>query len=414
MEASPAKLPADSPKLTPTVKPEPQTRDDDHPTVFWLIFLLFWRVYEELGCYASTFYNAHVSLAWSMLHGHFYLINPQLYYEMAQVDGNSYVAYGIGPSLLMLPLVALCGPRFNQSLFNAGIGGLTVAIWWSITGLFGFDRWMRIWLTGLFAAGSLFCFVAGQSGDTWSLMHVTTVFGLMLAIYDVLGRRRGWVAGLGFGIAVLSRQPALLSLPFFAVLLWQGKDDYKAKLRRAITFAIPFGLLMAFDAFYNYARFGSPFDNGYARVVEATGGAGPWGLFSIHYFWPDFHVYFLQLPQRIYSFPWLDPTMAGFTIFISTPAIYFALAANYRERINQLALLACVAIQSIYLFYYWTGYAQFGCRYSIDYLPFVMVLAAGGAKHCLKWMVAIYVVIGMLIEAWGLYWWIQHGWVTAA
>jgi hypothetical protein len=91
------------------------------------------------------------------------------------VAGRSYVAYGIGPSLLMLPLVALWGPGFNQAAFNAALGGLAVALWWSITGLLSFDYWKRLWLTALFAVGALFCFAAGQSGSTWNLMHVTTV-----------------------------------------------------------------------------------------------------------------------------------------------------------------------------------------------------------------------------------------------
>ena len=221
METSPA---------SPAVAPDPEAvaviaaraPDHEHPAVFWLIVLLFWRLYETTGCYNPTPYNAHVLLAWSMLHGHFYLIDPPPYVEMVTLAGRSYVAYGIGPSLLMLPLVALWGLDFNQPSFNAALGGLAVALWWSITGLLGLDYWKRVWLTLIFATGSLFCFAAGQNGNTWSLMHVTTVFGLMIAIDDVLGSRRGWVAGLGFGIAVLSRQPALLALPFFAVMLWSG------------------------------------------------------------------------------------------------------------------------------------------------------------------------------------------------
>jgi hypothetical protein len=380
----------------------------EHPLVFWLIALLFWRLYETL-CYGPTPFNAHVLLAWAMLHGHFYLIHAPGYFELTHVAGLSYIAYGIGPSLLMLPLVGLWGPDFNQPAFNEALGGLAVALWWSITGLLGLDFWKRVWLTLLFATGSLFCFMAGQNGNTWDLMHVTTVFGLMLAIYDVVGKRRGWLAGLGFGIAVLSRQPALLGLPFFIVMLWSNTESlYRQK--RELAFAIALGSLLAFAAWYNFARFGNPFDNGYARVIAATGGAGPWGLFSIHYFAQNYHVYFLQLPERISGFPWLNPTMAGFTIFISTPAIYLALAANYRERINQLALAAVVAIQAVYLVYYWTGYAQFGCRYSVDYLPFVMILAAAGAKYCLNWMIALYAVLGTLVELWGIMWWIQHGW----
>jgi hypothetical protein len=380
----------------------------ERPLVFWLIALLFWRLYETL-CYKATPYNAHVLLAWAMLHGRFDLIDPPAYMETVRLAGRSYIAYGISPSLLMLPFVALWGLDFNQAAFNEALGGLSVALWWSNTGLLGLDFCKRVWLTLLFASGSLFCFMAGQSGDTWDLMHVTTVFGLMLAIYDVVGKRRGWLSGLGFGIAVLSRQPVLLALPFFVVMLWSNTES-PFRQKREIAFAIALGSLLAFDAWYNFARFGNPFDNGYGRVVAATGGAGPWGLFSIHYLTQNYPIYFLQLPERISGFPWFNPTMAGFTIFISTPAIYVGLAANYRERINQLALAAIVAIQAVYLVYYWTGYEQFGCRYSVDYLPFVMILAAAGAKYCLNWMVALYAVLGTLVELWGIMWWIQHGW----
>src|SRR5271155_5507192 len=145
----------------------PPTRQHDHPAVFALIFFAFWRLYETIGCYRGTVYNAHVYLAWAMLHGRFDLINPPGHFELAHAAGRSYIAYGIGPSLLMLPLVALWGPAFNQSMFNAALGGLTAALWWSVTGLFGFDRWGRLWLTALFALGSMFCFAAGQSGNTW-------------------------------------------------------------------------------------------------------------------------------------------------------------------------------------------------------------------------------------------------------
>ena len=407
MDQSTAEL-ASSPGTAPVLATVADKSNRAHPAIFWLIALLFWRLYETL-CYRPTPYNAHVLLAWAMLHGRFDLIDAPSYMETARFAGRIYIAYGIGPSLLMMPLVALWGPDFNQPAFCEALGGLTVALSWSITDLLGLDFWKRIWLTILFGTGSLFCFMAGQSGNTWALMHVTTAFGLMLAIYDVLGQRRGWLAGLGFGIAVLSRQPVLLALPFFIVMLWSStKAPFRQK--REIAFAIGLGLLLAFDAWYNFARFGNPFDNGYGRVVAATGGAGPWGLFSIHYLAQNYHVYFLQLPDRISGFPWFNPTMAGFTIFISTPAIYVALAANYRERINQLALAAIVAIQAVYLVYYWTGYAQFGCRYSVDYLPFVMILAAAGAKYCLNWMIAIYAVLGTLVELWGIVWWIQHGW----
>ena len=39
-----------------------------------------------------------------------------------------------------------------------------------------------------------------------------------------------------------------------------------------------------------------------------------------------------------------------------------------------------------------------------------MLLAAAGSRYCLNWMVALYAVIGTVIELWGLVWWAQHGW----
>ncbi|MGA2410847.1 MAG: hypothetical protein ABSG46_10735 [Candidatus Binataceae bacterium] len=408
MEQSTVSLAA-SPLAESISIPQARAREYEHPAIFWLIFLLFWRLYEVIGCGQPLATNAHVLLAWAILHGHLDLIDPPYYLEMANVGGRTYVAYGIGPSLLLMPFVALWGLKFDQPTFNAALGGLAVALWWPITGLLGLGQSKRLWLMALFALGSLFCFVAGQSGNTWNLMHVTTVFGLMLALYDVLGSRRGWVAGLGFGLAVLSRQPALLALPFFAAMLWSGSDR-NVRLKRAIAFAIPLGLLLTFNAWYNYARFGSPFDNGYARVIEATGGAGPWGLFSIHYLANNLRVYFLQLPDRMARFPWIDPPLAGLSMFITTPAIYLALCANYRERINQLALAACASIQALYLIYYWTGFAQFGCRYSTDYLPFLMLLAASGAKNAPRGLLITLTLIGVLIEAWGIGWWDYNGW----
>lgn len=244
-------------------------------------------------------------------------------------------------------------------------------------------------------------------------MHVTTVFGLTFAIHETLGKRRGWLVGLAFGIAVLSRQPALLSLPFFAGMLW--RDDAETagrRVNREIWFFLGLGALMAFDAFYNFSRFGSPFDNGYQRVILATTADRfrKWGIFSFRYVGQNALTYFLRLPENLPDFPWYDPTMAGFSIFISTPALFLATAADFRKRINLLALAACLAIQALYLTYFWSGYEQFGCRYTVDYLPFVNLLAANGSRN--RRMRTLYYVTlaGALVEVWGIGWWRYKGW----
>jgi len=380
---------------------------------FFTIFLLFWGVYLATGCYQRSAFNAHVYLAFSMLHGRFDLIDPPGYFEIVRTAGRSYVAYGIGPSLLMLPFVAIWGLDFHQGIFAAGLGALAVTIWRSVLDRLGTEGSTRNLLTVLFGLGSLFWFYAGANGSTWNLMHVTAVFGLVLAIHETLGKTRGWLVGASFGIAVLARQPVLLSLPFFVGSLWRADaDGIRGNLNREIWFGLCLGGLMLFEAFYNSARFGSVFDNGYRRVILATTDIRfrPWGLFSLRYVADNAKIYFLRLPENLPDFPWYNPTMAGFSILISTPALFLATAADYRKRLNFLSLAACITIQAFYLTYFWTGYEQFGCRYTVDYLPFVNLLAASGSKYRSKRSILLLTLTGMLVEVWGIGWWRTMGW----
>jgi hypothetical protein len=380
---------------------------------YFAIFLAFWGVYLASGCYQRSAFNPHVYLALSILHGRFDVIDPPGYFELVRTAGHSYVAYGIGPSLLMLPFVAIWGLDFNQSIFVAGLGALAVTLWRSVLERLGTIGSTRDLLTVLFGLGSLFWFYAGENGSTWNLMHVTAVLGLVLAIHETLGRARGWFVGVSFGVAVLSRQPVLLSLPFFVGSLWRtDSNGIRGNLNREIWFGLCLGGLMFFDAFYNSARFGNVFDNGYRRVIEATTATRfrPWGLFSFRYVADNAKVYFLRLPENLSDFPWYNPTMAGFSILISTPALLLAAAADYRKRLNLLALAVCITIQGFYLTYFWTGYEQFGCRYTVDYLPFVNLLAASGAKYRSRRSILSITLAGMLVELWGIGWWRTMGW----
>ncbi len=394
------------------------TQDPNNPVLrsrvwrwgaFIVVSLVYWAIYLASGSYRRTPFNAHVYLAYAMLHGHFYLINPPGHFEMTHFAGRAYIAYGIGPSLLMLPFVAFFGLAFQQSMFSAAVAAVTVALWWSTLEFLSPCRVTRMWLTILFGLGSLFWFYGGENGNTWSLMHVTTVFGLMLAIHQIISKQHSWLSGMAFGLAVLSRQPVLLSFPFFVGMLW-GRD--KTSIRRQFGFAVGLCVILLFGAYYNAVRFGSFFDNGYTRVIFDTKDVNvlTWGLFNLKYARQNALIYFYNMPTRISRFPWLDPYMAGFSIFLTTPALFVAIAADYHKRINLLGLAACLTIQSLYLTYFWSGYAQFGCRYSVDYLPFVMLLAADGANNQPKWFLIVVTFLGVLIEIWGISWWLYRGW----
>ena len=67
----------------------------------------------------------------------------------------------------------------------AGLAALAVTLWWSTLARLEIHGTARGLLTVLLGLGSLFWFYGGESGNTWSLMQVTAVFGLMLAIHEM-------------------------------------------------------------------------------------------------------------------------------------------------------------------------------------------------------------------------------------
>lgn len=381
---------------------------------FLWLFAMCWGLYVLSGSLKWTHYNAHVYLADAFLHGRFHLESPPGHFETTTFEGKTYVAYGIAPTLLMLPFVAVFGLSFHQGIFGAALGALAVAVWWSALGKLGVSESVRTWLTALFGFGSLFWFYAGQSGATWPLMHVVAVLGLMVAIHESLGKQRAWIVGLAFGLAVLSRQTVFLALPLFVVMLW--RDDRasggSAILGKAIGFALGLGSLLGFNAFYNYARFGSLLDNGYARVIADTTAEHSLrhGTFSPHYLEANLQGYFLRLPEKLDHFPWFDPSMDGFSMFIAMPALIFLARADYRQRIHQVALAVIVGIMAFYLFYYWSGYAQFGRRYTVDFLPLAMLLITSGVRNRVGTLLMACVIFGVVVEVWGLFWWGMKGW----
>ena len=119
----------------------------------------------------------------------------------------------------------------------------------------------------------------------------------------------------------------------------------------------------------------------------------------------NLRTYFWATPERLGHFPWFNPTMGGFSIFLSMPALAFAFFADWRRKVNVMALVAILPILGFYMLYHWTGYAQFGCRYSLDFLPFALLLVASGVRN--RWGSALTaaVVFGAMVEVWGLFWW---------
>ena len=125
---------------------------------------------------------------------------------------------------------------------------------------------------------------------------------------------------------------------------------------------------------YNYARFGSPFDTGYSylplegllkeRFLE--------GMFSVNHFWFNLKIFLFQLPEFTSKFPFLKFDPIGLSIIVSSSFLLFIIKSDIRKNLPLFFASSLVFLPQ--LFYYNTGWWQFGYRFILDVLPFLMLM----------------------------------------
>ena len=85
-----------------------------------------------------------------------------------------------------------------------------------------------------------------------------------------------------------------------------------------------------------------------------------------------------------------------------------ALAVGLRDRIAVAAWVAIVAIAVADWLFAATGWAQFGYRYGLDFMPFLWLLAVMAVPRIKRWHVAL-IGAAVLVNLWGILWVVKFG-----
>jgi hypothetical protein len=328
-----------------------------------------------------------------------------------------------------MPIVALIGPGTAdqvESGINAVLAAFGVGMCWWLLGRIGVARLSdRLWLTALFGFSTQILWVTTRGGvwHTGHLIATILTFGCLIEIFGQ--RQRAWLVGLLAGAAFLSRAPLAFAVPFYALLLepraaYRVADvadvagSYVVRAAGWIRFRawglLALGVLPSIVAFfaYNQVRFATPFESGYALAtlppfLEAQRAKG---LFSIAHIPMNLDYFLFHLPRLIAEPPFFKPDGLGMSVFITSPGLLFATQADWRRPRAWWLLGAAVAVLIPTLLYYGGGWLQYGYRYFLDSVPFVMALCGLAAVHRgevgLGWRVLI--VFGCLVGAAGVYW----------
>lgn len=384
--------------------------------------LIYWLCNRQYDAGRGDFFY----LADAFLHGRAWLPGALGPNDVIVVDGHYYVPFAPFPAIALMPLVAVLGPVTAdqvESGINATLAATGVGLCWWLLGRIGVRRLVdRFWLVVLFGFSTQILWVTTRGG-VWHTGHLVATILTFGCLIEVWGRQRAWLIGLLAGAAFLTRAPLAFAVPFYALMLeprarMVTADVVGGYVARARAQAWPWrswvwlglGVLpsVAFFFFYNQVRFGTPLESGYALAtlppfLEAQ---REQGLFSIVHVPMNLDYLFIHLPQLIPNPPFFRPDTLGMSVFLTSPGLLFALRADWRLPRAWWLAGAAIAVLIPTLLYYGGGWLQYGYRYFLDSMPFVLALCglAVARSSRLSWKWVAVILFGVMVNAIGVYW----------
>jgi len=188
---------------------------------------------------------------------------------------------------------------------------------------------------------------------------------------------------------------------------------FRDKAKKIAYFLMGLLPFLIFNALYNFIRFGVLWDKGYTLIPGVLD--EPWYQFGIihpSYITRHLKVIFTALPVIKPEFPYIFPSLSGLAVWITSPALLLVLFAPFKKTIIRIALLAIALISLPVLMHGTTGFAQFGYRFIIDFIPFVFLIIIYALPEKLRWWHWGLLLISILVNAWGVVWINKFDWIA--
>jgi hypothetical protein len=364
------------------------------------------------------------------------------------------------PALVLLPFVAAWGLAADGQMIFAIIGALDVGIAWWVLGRLPIRRPTRLAATIFFGFGTVLWYAAQIGTTWFEAHVVAVGLALLavgLAIGadpdaavdeddlpdDAANDRpparwrpadlvvgingRQFLAGFLFGLACAARLTMIFAAPFF-LLVGGGGSWFRRGWSAGLGAAIPIVALLA----YNIVSTGHIFNPAYDYLYHLEAGFytalnynPAWGIEDPRYLVQNIGIMLFSGPaiapdvvpsalgggqalctdpgavRTLFdaSCPIALPRDIGMSVVLTSPA-YLLIAASARRygrsRLVSGAFLAVAIIAIVNLMHFSQGWVQFGYRFSLDFLPWALVLVAIGLDRLRS---SIAVAIGMALVA---------------
>jgi len=388
----------------------------------WLcVFIISLQFSQWFGKWNTPDGNYFNFLAFSFLHGKLFLINPPSTGDLIPYNGHWFVAYAPFPAVLMLPFIAIQGINaFNTTTFSLVLAAMAAVVIYLILTQLKQISWIKlslpgnIWLTAFFSFGTVYWYLSLDSRG-WMLSQVVAVLFCTLAFLFTLKQRPAWVVGICLAAAMLSRPNIFTLWPALAAITIQfnskeGKTNWRYIFRWGLLSAIPLVLGVGLLLYYNFLRFGNPFDFKYAAVNGAswiTQGAQKYGVFSTHFMLDNLYWMFLALPPLTTECAFFLTRGWGMSMFFTSPAILY-LARKSKPNWWICGCWCSIVLSIILLSMYSNnGALQYGYRYMMDFMiPIIMLIAYNAGNQISSFLKAL-IIASIFVNYYGTLSWFR-------
>jgi hypothetical protein len=133
--------------------------------------------------------------------------------------------------------------------------------------------------------------------------------------------------------------------------------------------------------------------------------------FGLQHFPKNFFTLLFRGFDFIPEFPYAQVTFGGVALLFSSPWLFLSLAADIKNRLNQILILIIVPILGSSLLYFTPGIGiQPSWRFVMDFLPFASLLSLSGMKRIPKQLSLTLISASVAFTVIGLYWAKISGW----
>ncbi len=328
---------------------------------------------------------------------------PQFTPDLSLYGGNYYLYWPPMPAVVLMPFVALFGVGFSDVFFCVVVASANVAVVAALLRsanderVIVIDEEYRGLLVLFFTLGTVHVTMTSYGGVWFTAQLLGFLFvGLAyLSAIRLKGATAFLVVGVFMACAMLTRNHLIFTgiWPAYYLLSkhWKERPGLYSYVVLALLPAIVLGILFLF---YNYTRFGSPFELGirYHEMAPLfVDDYNKYGAFNTHYIPINFYYQYI-----FYPFPFTSESFMGGSLFLLSPVflyLFWGIFRGYRDPSVITWTLAILATSVPILLLMGTGWAQYGPRYTLDFtIPLLMLTASGvqnAPKRFLVWLTVI-------------------------